>query len=185
MVRSSILSFNKIMHATIKMIKDNYLDCCLVLSNIADRSSAVFLSHQWPLNGNPHCHFSSHFIIFFALFPFLFTFFLSTFLSFLSSFPLSLHWPHVGVACVLLWLQQEDYLMCRCAKTDQGVCCWKEALCCICRSPYTTTSCFRPNPHRQPCVPRPKKCKQRGSVHPGALHRTLFILSLMLLPASG
>lgn len=29
-----------------------------------------------------------------------------------------------------------------------------------------------------------KKHKQRGSVHPGAEHRTLFILSLMLLPDS-
>lgn len=29
-----------------------------------------------------------------------------------------------------------------------------------------------------------KKRKQRGSVHPGAEHRTLFILSPMLLPAS-
>lgn len=29
-----------------------------------------------------------------------------------------------------------------------------------------------------------KKCKQRGSVHPGAEHRTLFILSPMLLPES-
>lgn len=29
-----------------------------------------------------------------------------------------------------------------------------------------------------------KKCKQRGSVHPGTEHRTSFILSLMLLPDS-
>lgn len=39
---------------------------------------------------------------------------------------------------------------------------WKGALCCICRSPYTTTSCFRPTPHRQPCVPRPKKAQTEG-----------------------
>lgn len=34
---------------------------------------------------------------------------------------------------------------------------WKGALYWICRSSYTTTSCFRPTPHRQPCVPRMKK----------------------------
>lgn len=35
---------------------------------------------------------------------------------------LYLCWSLVGVACVWPWLQQEDYLMCRCAEWDRGVC---------------------------------------------------------------
>lgn len=44
---------------------------------------------------------------------------------------------------------------------------WKGALYFICRSTYTTTSCFRPTPHRQPCVPRPKKAQTEGFSPPG------------------
>lgn len=135
----------------------------------------IFLSHQWLDKQKPTCPFPLYFIFFQQHSLFLFPSVLTPSLSFpLISSPLSPCWSQVGVACVLLWLQQEDYLMCRCAKKDQGVWCWKESLCCICRSPYTTTSSFRPNPHRQRCVPRqgqtegfsPPRASAQDPIHP-------------------
>lgn len=107
----------------------------------------------------PHQHTAS------SVFPHLFLF--------------SAYWSHTGVA----WPSRRTIWYAVVLNRTEGSA-WKGALYWIGRSPYTTTSCFRPAPHRQPCVPRMKKCKQRGSVHPGIEHRTSFILSPMLLPDS-
>lgn len=74
--------------------------------------------------------------------------------------------------------------MCRCAERDQGVCCWKGALCCISDRLTQPLPASDPLLTGSPVCQGRKKRKQRGSVHPGAEHRTLFILSPMLLPAS-
>lgn len=92
--------------------------------------------------------------------------------------PIDLKWVWPGVPL------QDDYLMCCCAELDQGVCLKRSSVL------HLQDHLTQPLPASDPlltgspvCQGR-KKHKQRGSVHPGAEHRTLFILSPMLLPES-
>lgn len=75
--------------------------------------------------------------------------------------------------------------MCRCAEWDQKGSAVEKGLCAASADRLT-----QPLPASDPlltgspvCQSREKR-KQRGSVHPGAEHRTLFIVFPMLLPAS-
>lgn len=149
---------------------DNNLDCRPAISNFGrDFSSALvhifFLSDQWAAR--------AHIVVFFSFHvpphpvPF------SIFFSYL--FLLSAYWSHVGVA----WLP--NVLLCWTG--PRGL--FEKELCAASADRLT-----QPLPASDPlltgspvCQGR-KKRKQRGSVHPRAEHRTLFILSPMLLPES-
>lgn len=96
-------------------------------------------------------------------------------------FHLSAYWSKVGVAWRPTAGRLPDVLLCRAG--PRGL---LEKELCAASADHLT----QPLPASDPlltgspvCQGR-KKHKQRGSVHPGAEHRTLFILSPMLLPES-